>query len=216
MRLIHCLLALCCLGLLAACSTHSNKPDYSAFERQRPQSILVLPPLNASVEVDAPAAIMAASVRPLAESGYYVLPVTNMMATFINNGMYDAEDIHAIAPARLREIFGADAALYITVNRFGSRYSVVKTQIEVSATAKLIDLRSGEKLWENTINHISQADQRDNILTMLIGAVVDQIANSIFDKSWPVTQTAMITLFQDPRTKVLNGPYRDDQRAQEK
>jgi len=215
MTLITRILGVGCVLLLSACATtHSGRPDYSTFERHRPQSILILPPLNASVEVGATAAIVAASVRPLAESGYYVIPVTNMMTTFLNNGMQSAEDIHAIAPARLQEIFGADAALYITVNRFGSHYSVLNTKIEVSAIARLIDLHSGEKLWENTVNHVSQPNQSGgNILSMLIGAAVNQIVNNVFDNSWPATQTAMGMLFQAPRTKVLNGPYRDDQSA---
>jgi len=205
---------LCTMAFLTACANSSKRqgPDYSAFERHRPNAILVLPPINSSVDINAIPAVLAASVQPLAEAGYYVVPVTNMMEMFQQNGMLVAEDIHSIAPAKLQEFFGADAALYMTVEKYGVRYNVLDSLVEVSVTAKLIDLHSGQLLWQNRVDQVTGQSDSNNVLGRLVGAVVNQIANNLSDKAWPASQQAMFTLFRHNRG-VLKGPYLDDQHA---
>jgi len=205
-------LLLGCIALLSACASGSKRPDYSAFERHRPNAILVLPPLNTSVDINAQPAVLAAAVQPLAEAGYYVVPVTNMMEMFQQNGMMVAEDIHSIAPAKLQEFFGADAALYMTVEKYGVRYNILDSLVEVSVTAKLIDLHSGELLWENRVDQVTGQSDSNNMIGRLLGAVVNQIANNLSDKAWPASQQAMFSLFRNNRG-VLKGPYLDDQQA---
>jgi len=207
-------LLLCVIALLTACASGSKRqgPDYTAFERHRPHSILVLPPLNNSVDINAVPSVLAASVTPLAEAGYYVVPVTNMMEMFQQNGMMVAEDIHTIAPAKLQQFFGADAALYMTVEKYGVRYNILDSVVEVSITAKLIDLHSGELLWEGQVNQVTGKSDNNNLLGRLIGAVIDQIANTLSDQAWPASQQATMTLFRNNRG-VLKGPYLDDQPA---
>jgi len=71
------LAALAVAAVLAGCATpqHSNI-DYSALRAAKPATLLVLPPLNDSPDVKASATVWAHATRPLAEAGYYVLPVT--------------------------------------------------------------------------------------------------------------------------------------------
>jgi len=209
MKVWQKILLLCSAALLTACATKQEPPDYSAFERHRPHSILVLPPINSSVDVNAMPAVLAASVQPLAESGYYVVPVTNMMEMFQQNGMLVAEDIHAIAPAKLQEFFGADAALYLSVDKYGPRYNVLDSVVEVGADAKLIDLESGEQLWQSRVDQVTGKSDSNSLLGRLIGAVISQIANSVSDRGWPASQQAMTTLFRNQRG-VLKGPRLDD------
>ena len=109
--------------------------------KAKPASILVLPPLNTSVDVAASAAVLSQATLPLAESGYYVVPVAVMEETFRQNGLTTPDDIHAVPAARLREIFGADAALYMTVKEYGASYKVVSSDVTVSIDATLLDLQ---------------------------------------------------------------------------
>jgi len=207
-------LLLCGVALLSACASESKRqgPDYSAFEQHRPHSILVLPPLNSSVDINAMPAVLAASVQPLAEAGYYIVPVTNMMEMFQQNGMMVAEDIHAIAPAKLQEFFGADAALYMQVEKYGVRYDILDSVIEVSVTAKLIDLHSGQQLWQGRVDQVTGKSDSNSLLGRLVGAVINQIANNLSDKAWPASQQATTTLFRNNRG-LLKGPYLDDQQV---
>jgi hypothetical protein len=63
--------------------------------------------------------MLAQATLPLAESGYYVIPVSLASETFKQNGLANAADIH-VPVQKLRDIFGADAALYINVTDYGT------------------------------------------------------------------------------------------------
>jgi len=202
------------LALLGACANEPIPPDHSALINHRPNSILVLPPLNSSVEENAVPAILASSSAPLAEMGYYVIPVTNMMETFAQNGLFTAADIHTVPPAKLREIFGADAALYMEVDKYGTRYIVIDSVTEVSVAAKLVDLRSGAgTLWENRVDlTVGTRGTNQGILGALVSAVVNQIANTVRDNGYPVSKQAMSVLFQTSHNALIPGHRLEDHR----
>ena len=59
------------LFILTGCA--SVEPyNYSALKQEAPRSILVLPPMNSSVEVNAPYSYLSTISQPLAEKGYYL------------------------------------------------------------------------------------------------------------------------------------------------
>lgn len=203
--------ALCCaVALVTGCATPPKPYDYTAFKASRPHSILVLPPLNDSPEVAAPYGVYAQVTLPLAESGYYVFPVTLVDETFKQNGLTAAGDIHAVAPAKLREIFGADAALYITITKYGAVYTVLSSEVIVSAKARLVDLKTGDLLWEGKASASSEEGKSYNnaggIIGMLVTAVVKQVFNNVTDSSYPVAGTASSRLLFAHPNGILYGP----------
>ena len=127
---------------LSGCATRQPY-DYSAFKDARPTSILVLPPQNNSPDINATYSMMSHATAPLAESGYYVFPVTLVDETFKQNGLTTPADIHGLPVGKLREIFGADAGLYINVRQYGTSYAIITSETRVTAEARLVDLRSG-------------------------------------------------------------------------
>ncbi|OZI54105.1 DUF799 domain-containing protein [Bordetella genomosp. 4] len=177
--------------MLSACAAPQSNVDYAAFRESKPASILVLPVLNMSVEPAASAAVLAQATFPLAESGYYVVPVAVMEETFRQNGVASADDVHGLPASKLRDIFGADAALYMTVKQYGSSYQVLLSTTTVEIDATLIDLRSGTKLWEGsrTVVH-SNNNSGSGIIGMLVQAVVDQVVNTLSDRSYDVAGMA--------------------------
>src|SRR3990167_7974127 len=126
--------------VLTGCATKTPY-DYTAYKESRPRSLLVLPPLNNTPEVPASYSVLSYATRPLAEAGYYVMPVTLVAEAFKENGMTQATDMHATPVDKLRQIFGADAALYITIGKYGTVYQVISSASVVSAEAKLVDLK---------------------------------------------------------------------------
>jgi hypothetical protein len=98
--LLRALLAVGVL-MLAGCATQPGY-DYSAFRESRPRSILVLPPLNDSPDVNATYSMYAQTTLPLAESGYYVLPVTLVDEAFRQNGLTAPADIQQVPLKKLR------------------------------------------------------------------------------------------------------------------
>ena len=93
--------ALSTLALLAACAQPVKHADYTAFKNSLPHSILVLPPENETTDVQATNSMLSQMTMPLAESGYYVVPVAVMDETFRQNGLTVAAEIQATSAADL-------------------------------------------------------------------------------------------------------------------
>ncbi|WP_075259185.1 DUF799 domain-containing protein [Herbaspirillum camelliae] len=205
-------LAAAVLVLLATgCATQPQKPyDYAEFKAARPASILVLPPVNTSAEVIAPYGVLAQATEPLAESGYYVIPVSLAAATFRQNGLSNPDEIHELPAPKLREIFGADAALYIKIIRYGTSYQVVQSETLVAAEARLVDLRSGKLLWEGSARASSLEQQQHNsngLIGMLVSAVINQIVNTTSDASYKMAGIASHRLLRAGNPNgLLHGP----------
>nr|WP_040264113.1 DUF799 domain-containing protein [Pseudomonas massiliensis] len=182
-------LALLALAALAGGCVPMKTVDYQAYKQARPRSIVVLPPLNESPDVKATYSMLAQVTVPLAEAGYYVVPVALMDETFRQNGVTAAGDIHQLPPAKLREIYGADAGLYITVSDYGTKYMVLSSATIVTAHARLVDLKTGTTLWTGAASASSQENQNNGggLVGMLIVAAVNQIiASAVDDAGYPI------------------------------
>ena len=200
----------CAAALLGGCATPPTF-DYTAYKSSRPQSILVLPPVNNSPDVNATFSVLAQVTHPLAESGYYVMPVSLVAETFKQNGVTEPAEMHAIDRAKLHEIFGADAALYLTVTKYGSTYMVFDSAAVVSASAKLVDLKTGQELWSGSATASSSEQNNNNqggLVGLLVTAVVKQIMHSVVDSSHPVAGIASQRLLSAGRPNgMLYGPH---------
>ncbi len=196
------------LALLGGCAAPKTI-DYAAFKQSRPKSILVLPPINESPEVQASYSLVSQVTYPLAEAGYYVLPIALVDETFRQNGLTTANDIQAVAPAKLQQIFGADAGLYITITEYGTQYMLISSDTAVTATAKLVDLKTGTTLWTGVARASSEEGNSNagGIVGMLITAAVKQVINSSTDAAHPIAGVASARLLSaGQRTGILYGP----------
>ena len=202
--------ALCITLFATGCATKQAAHDYTAYKQIRPRSILVLPPVNNSPDVKATYSVLSHATRPLAEAGYYIFPVTLVDETFKNNGLNTPADIHAVAPKKLQEIFGADAALYITVTQYGSSYTVLNSAATVAAEAKLLDLKTGTLLWQGSARASNDENRNQNnggLAGLLISAIVNQIANQVTDASHSVAGiTNQRLLSAGQPNGILYGP----------
>ncbi|MEI7249418.1 DUF799 domain-containing protein [Pectobacterium versatile] len=205
-------LGLCGL-VFALMLTGCAKPvpyDYTAFKQSKPKSILVLPPVNHSPDVKASYSLLSQVTYPLAESGYYVFPVAVVEETFKQNGLVTASDIHALSTAKLQQIFGADAALYLDVKEYGTSYIVINSETRVSADARLVDLRTGKLLWSGSATASSneqQSNANGGIIGILVQAAVNQIAHTISDKGHDIAGVTSARLLAAGNSRgMLYGP----------
>jgi len=198
------------VALMAGCAAPTKNIDYSAFKASKPRSIVVLPPLNESPDVGATYGMLSQVTVPLAEAGYYVLPVALVDETFRQNGLNTAGDIHGVPVAKLHDIFGADTALYITVTQYGSKYMVVSSNTVVSADAKLVDLKSGQTLWTghaSASNNEGGNNSGGGLIGMLVSAAVNQIIANVTDQGYKVAGTTSARLLSAGQPGgLLYGP----------
>ena len=130
--------------------------------------------------------------------------------TFKQNGLTAPTDIHNLPAEKLNAIFGADAALYITVTKYGTSYAVLSSETRVTADAKLVDLRTQKTLW-NGIATASSAEGNNNsgggLLGMLITAAVKQIVETATDHGRVVAKTTSLRLLSAGMDNgILYGP----------
>ena len=199
------------LAALSGCGPSKPK-DYSAYNLYRahlPASILVLPPTNQSVEVNAPYSYLSTITAPLAEAGYYVFPVAVVDAYMKENGLPTPADMHAVPLDKLGEVFDADAVLYVDIEAYGQEYRLVSSSAVVRARAELVDMESGATLWEGGIDEArsSSNGSSDNILVDLIGAAVAQAIGTTADASHGVAVEANRRMIFDRDEGLLLGPY---------
>ena len=211
-KLLRCTVRLTSVSaalLLTACAVQKPAYDYTAFRASRPASILVLPPLNKSVDVRASYSVMSTVTAPLAESGYYVFPVAVVDQTFKENGLDNPDEMHQAPLAKLREIFGADAVFYVTVEAYGTKYMVIDSATVVTATGKLVDARTGAVLWQGRAT-ASDAENRQNssggLVGILVTALVRQIVGGISDPGHGLSHVTSARLLNAQPGGLLFGP----------
>ncbi|MDP7591602.1 MAG: DUF799 domain-containing protein [Litorilituus sp.] len=210
MKQIKYVLMLVFISLTSGCVSLPPSHDYSTFRSADPRSIVVLPPINNSKEVVAPYSIMSQLVAPIAESGFYVFPVALVDQTFKNNGLTVANDIHDVSIQKLHDIFGADTALYLTIEEYGTSYVVISSNTVVSVSATLVDLRSGDVLWQGSASASSEETRGNSgggLVGMLVEAAVNQIVETVTDKGFDIAAIANTRLLSaDGYNGLLYGP----------
>jgi len=192
--------------ILTGCST--NTPyDYSNYLRNMPRSIVILPPLNETTEVNATYSYLSTVTQPIAEQGYYVFPVAVVDAMMKENGMPSAGEMHQIPAQKFREILGADAVLYAKIKYWGTHFHVVESSTGVGIEAELVDTATGLMLWQGAgeLTEDSNSGAGNNLLGMIVGAVVSQVANNKSNRARAIAKQLNPTIYQSRENGLLPG-----------
>ncbi len=116
-----------------------------------------------------------------------------VVRTFVNNGLTQADDIHAVNLEKLYDIFRADAFSTCTSGSTAP-VQVVVSDTQVTLDGQLVDLRSGEQLWNGTAASSTEqhGTNQGGLAELLAQALVEQIVHSVADATmtspaWPTT-----------------------------
>jgi hypothetical protein len=195
---------------LSACVAPMKNTDYSALRTAKPRSILVVPVINRSVEVDAPDYFLSTISRPVAERGYYVFPVHLVKRVMEDDGLSDANMVHAGDPKRLGQLFGADSIMYVTIERWDARYVILSTAVTVELSYRLKSAATGESLWENTQKLVYQPQNNSSgglaglIASAIVAAMTKAAPNYV-----PLAQQANMQALTFKGRGLPAGPYDD-------
>ncbi len=201
------------LLLLAGCATPPAEPegyDYSAFRSADPRSILIVPVVNNSVDVDAADYFLSAISRPVAERGYYVFPVNMVKRVMEDDGLADANMVHAADPTRLAALFGADAVLYISIERWDARYAVLSTTVTVEFRYVLKDGHTGQVLWKSNqrMDYQPSGGMSGDPIADLVVSVVQAAFTKARPNYLPLARKANAHAVWQLHYGLPAGPYR--------
>ena len=198
----YLLLCLVTLGLFG-CAATVQKKDMSAFTAAAPKSILVVPIVNKSLDVDAPLYVLTTLPIPLANKGYYVFPVNTTKFILEQEGLYEGERIQQMPTPELAAMFGADAVLYVTINRWDAQYIVISTSITVDFDYRIVSAQ-GVEIWRENKKMVYQPQNSGG---GLLGAIVSAAIARAAPNYMPLAQSANMQVFQVGPNQLPDGPY---------
>lgn len=183
--------------------------DYTKFNDAKPASILVVPVVNRSVEVSAPDYFLSTITIPIAEKGYYVFPVYMVKRVLEDDGLSDADLVHNAPTQKLSEIFGSDAVLYISIEKWEAKYMLLTTQVTVDLSYVLKDGDTGEELWaeRQTMVYVPQNQSTGNPLADLLVMAVNAAVTKAAPNYIPLAKQANNQAFTYPGPGIPHGPY---------
>ena len=104
---------LCCMatscGML---NTVTRESQYAKMYEEKPITLLVMPPINNSANVEAKDLLYTSISRPLVEAGYYVISPLLAMDVLKAESAYDAEMFFDSSLSTFQNYFGVDAVVF--------------------------------------------------------------------------------------------------------
>lgn len=200
--------------LLAGCATAPPAAsDYSAFRSEAPHSILVVPALNGTTTVTAPDWLLSTISAPFGERGYYVFPANMVRGVLNDNGLSDAGLVHSVDARRLQPIFGCDSVLFINIDKWDTKYIVLKSVTEVQFSYELRSCKTNVSLWKNqqSLAYSPQGASGGNPLADLIADAIVAAIQKGSPNYMPLARQANLAAAATPGHGLPAGPYRPDQ-----
>jgi hypothetical protein len=201
-------------ALLSGCATVPPGASYEKLVAANPRSILIVPVANKSVDVDAPAYFLSTLPVPVAERGYYVFPVNAVKRVLEDDGLSDAFLVHQADPMRLASLFGADAVLYVTIERWDAQYMLISTSVTVEFDYVMKDGKTGDTIWTNhqKMTYAPSSGGGGGGLGAIIAAVVSAALEKASPSYMPLARQANDAAVEFPGPGFPAGPYRAEYR----
>jgi hypothetical protein len=164
---------------LSSCATSSRITKATAYKgmyEQKPVSVLLMPPINKSNNVDSKEYFHSTLYTPIANAGYYVIPPFMSMEILKKESAYDAELFLNGSLAKFGEVFGADLAVFTIIHEWkkyklgGNVYVKVEYIIKSTRTNEVLYTRIGNVTYNTSISSSGGG---------LIGALVSLAATAI-------------------------------------
>ncbi len=141
---------LLCAVYLGGCATPNyltKQEAYPNLYKEETNSVLVVPAINRSTAADAPDLYATTIAQPLAEAGYYVMPIPMVEMLLSMEGVTDGAQVKSIDSSKFKTMFGADSVLFVTINQWDTNYYVTGGNVTVGADFELVSTSTNESLW---------------------------------------------------------------------
>lgn len=113
-------------GLL---NTVTRETQYAKMYEEKPVTLLVMPPINNSTNVEAKELLYTSISRPLAEAGYYVISPLLAMDVLKAESAYDSELFFDAPLTTFQNYFGADAVVFSVIDKWAKKGTGIETKI---------------------------------------------------------------------------------------
>lgn len=166
---------LCCMatscGML---NTVTRESQYAKMYEEKPITLLVMPPINNSANVEAKELLYTSISRPLVEAGYYVISPLLAMDVLKAESAYDAEMFFDSSLSTFQNYFGVDAVVFSVIDTWTKKGLGIETKIRYVIKSA----HTNETLFDRSCNLYLDLSVNSGS-NGLLGALVDLAASAI-------------------------------------
>jgi hypothetical protein len=125
---------------------------------EKPLTILLMPPINRSTNVEAKEYFHSTLNVPIANAGFYVIPTFLSMEILKKESAYDAELFLNSPLTMFGEVFGADLALFTIIHKWDKSGLAAKVYVEVeyifksTKTNEIVYTRKGDITYDASVS----------------------------------------------------------------
>ncbi len=169
--------------ILSSCGAQSQitrLSQYSKMYEEMPVTLLIMPPINNTTNVEAKEFLYTSISRPLAEAGYYVIPPMLAMEVLRAESAYDAELFVNAPLTKFQMFFGADAVVFSEINSWTKKGFGIETDIRYFIRST----KTGDIIFDRSccLYLDLQSDSGGNsVLGQLLDLAVSAIATAATD-----------------------------------
>lgn len=180
--------------VLSSCAPSLTREQlYPKVYEEHPLTILVMPPINNTNHAEAKEYFYSSLSQPLCEKGYYVISPYLAMDIFKQESAYDSEMFINGSLAPFRNVFGADAVLFTTINRWEKQSGLCYIKVGIEYTLK--SAKTNEVLFNRkgdlTVSYSSGSNS-------LLGLALDMVRTAATDKIVPARRCNAYVLYDLP------------------
>ena len=155
-------------------NTVTRESQYAKMYEEKPVTLLVMPPINNSANVEAKELLYTSISRPLVEAGYYVISPLLAMDVLKAESAYDSEIFFDAPLTTFQNYFGADAVVFSVIDTWTKKGFGIETKIRYviksAYTNEILFDRSCDLYLDLSVNSSTGG---------VLGALVDLAASAI-------------------------------------
>jgi hypothetical protein len=146
---------------LTSCSTTvpiTKSVAYKGMYDEKPLTILLMPPINRSTNVEAKEYFHSTLSIPIANAGFYVIPTFLSMEILKKESAYDAELFLNSPLTKFEEVFGADLAVFTIIHKWDKSGLAAKVYVQVeyiiksTKTNEIVYARTGDVTYDASVS----------------------------------------------------------------
>ena len=173
-RILYFIILCCMVTSCGVMNTVTRESQYAKMYEEMPITLLVMPPINNSTNVEAKDLLYTSISRPLIEAGYYVISPLLAMDVLKAESAYDSELFFDAPLTAFQNYFGADAVVFSVIDTWAKKGMGIETKIRYviksAYTNEILFDRSCDLYLDLSV---------DSGTDGLLGALVDLAASAI-------------------------------------
>ena len=174
---------------------------------EKPVTLLVMPPINNTNNVEAKDLLFTSIARPLTEAGYYVIPPFLTMEVLRAESAYDSELFIEGKLDKFKQFFGADAIVFSIIDTWEKQGFGIRTKIHYiiksAKTNEIIFDRSCDLYLDLSSNTNSS---NNNSFANMLADLTISVVNTALTKHIVAARKTNDYIFKD----IPSGPYREN------